>query len=90
MRGYTDLNRPAFHKAARLLRAAGHEVFSPAELDFIEDDHAFITELDFIVNQADAIARLDGWELSRGARAECAVAQACNRPIKLTTVDALL
>jgi nucleoside 2-deoxyribosyltransferase len=33
MRGYRDLNFPAFDAAAALLRARGHEVFSPAERD---------------------------------------------------------
>jgi Domain of unknown function (DUF4406) len=33
MRGYPEFNFPAFHLAARRLRADGHEVFSPAERD---------------------------------------------------------
>lgn len=33
MRGYKELNFPAFHAGARDLRADGHEVFSPAEKD---------------------------------------------------------
>lgn len=33
MRGYKEFNFPAFHAAARDLRADGHEVFSPAERD---------------------------------------------------------
>ena len=33
MRGYADFNHPAFHRAAALLRADGHHVFSPAEHD---------------------------------------------------------
>lgn len=33
MRGYDQFNYPAFHKAAAMLRAQGHSVFSPAEKD---------------------------------------------------------
>jgi len=33
MRHFADFNHPAFGEAARLLRALGHDVFSPAEYD---------------------------------------------------------
>lgn len=33
MRGIPEFNFPAFHKAAKVLRAMGHEVFNPAESD---------------------------------------------------------
>jgi hypothetical protein len=33
MRGYPEFNFPAFHGAARALRAKGYEVFNPAESD---------------------------------------------------------
>ena len=33
MRGIPEFNFPSFHRAARLLRAMGHEVFNPAERD---------------------------------------------------------
>jgi len=33
MRGYAEFNFAAFHAAAAMLRAQGHEIFSPAERD---------------------------------------------------------
>lgn len=35
MRGHPEFNHPAFHAAAAKLRDKGHEVFNPAERDFI-------------------------------------------------------
>ena len=37
MRGIPEFNFPAFHKAAAELRAAGYEVFNPAERDIERD-----------------------------------------------------
>lgn len=33
MRGYPEFNFPTFYKAARMLRAKGYHIFSPAERD---------------------------------------------------------
>lgn len=41
MRGYPDFNFPAFHLGAQKLRAAGYEVFSPAERDLNRDGDVF-------------------------------------------------
>lgn len=77
MTGYADWNYPAFHAAAEQLRAAGHEVLSPAEAkpetdglwaDYLRIDLAMVL-------QADAVAVLPGWECSRGAGLEVYVAQ---------------
>ena len=100
MRGIPLFNFPAFHKAAELLRAADHEVFSPAERDeaiygksfslYNADGSEVKAELDYgfnlrsalrddmnwICNEADGIALLNGWENSRGASAEAAVGKA--------------
>jgi hypothetical protein len=90
MRGIPNFNFPAFHEAAKLLRAEGHEVFSPAEkgeeailtanpglqenMDFRRK--VFKLDLAWICEHADAVALLPGWEKSSGSRAEKAAAEA--------------
>ncbi len=92
MRGYDNLNYPAFDRAARKLRKKGHKIFSPAENDrklygkrvatdkklqqSISLRKMFALDMDWICNRADAIAMLPGWEFSRGATAEHALALA--------------
>lgn len=72
MTGYTDLNFPAFHAAAAELRAQGHHVENPAEinadpnaqwLDCMRMDIARLVT-------CDAVYLLPGWEKSRGAKVE--------------------
>lgn len=91
MRGYPQLNHPAFDQAALSLRKAGHEVFSPAENDraqgitsgtadtvirvLLGQDLAYITGI------ADGIVVLPNWQHSRGARAETATAWAIGIPV---------
>jgi hypothetical protein len=100
MRGLPQFNFPAFHKAARFLRALGYEVFNPAEKDcerhgkyFGMDNHlgseaaaasqhgfslreALGDDLAWICAEAEAIALLPDWNMSKGARAERATAEA--------------
>lgn len=81
-----DLNAPAFREAARSLRANGHEVVSPIELD--EKDgtlvevpvgspewQRFLRRDITAMLTCDAIHALDGWERSRGASLEMGVAE---------------
>lgn len=72
MTGYPELNFPAFHAAAATLRAQGHHVENPAEingdttaqwLDCMRQDIARLVT-------CDAVYLLPGWEKSRGARVE--------------------
>lgn len=89
MRGLPGLNFGSFDEAADTLRADGHEVVSPAEIDrelgldpnqplpasfTIED--AMRRDLR-AVTECDAIALLPGWESSEGVRHELAAARAC-------------
>jgi len=84
MRGHPDFNKPAFAKAAKILRELGHFVFSPGESDErlellgveITARSVFEVDMQYICRYADAIAMLPGWEGSKGARAEKALAEA--------------
>lgn len=72
MTGYPDLNFPAFHAAAAALRAQGHHVENPAEINadpkaqWLDCMRMDITRL----VTCDAVYLLPGWEKSRGAKVE--------------------
>lgn len=76
MSGHEDLNFPAFHAAAAALRALGHQVVNPAEInsdpgaDWLTCMRADIKQL----VDCDGVALLPGWEHSRGAMLERAIA----------------
>lgn len=78
MTGRPDFNYPAFNAMAAKLRLAGHTVFNPAE-NFGGDTsraRAEYMRLDIqMVLMAEAVVVLDGWEHSRGARLEVAIAR---------------
>lgn len=97
MTGIPNFNFPAFESAAELLRALGHEVFSPAEHDVETNGEAFHVDnpegdtkkaeangfslrgalkadLDWICDHAEGIYMMPGWESSKGARTEHALA----------------
>lgn len=70
MSGFPDGNRPAFHRAAAGLRAEGHTVLDPALLPMDLDDKAYLPICTAMIDAADAIYMLEGWQDSPGARAE--------------------
>ncbi|KTT15843.1 DUF4406 domain-containing protein [Pseudacidovorax intermedius] len=86
MTGLPDLNFPAFHAAAATLRAAGHHVENPAEINadpkagWVDCMRADIQRL----VTCDAVLLLPGWRNSRGATLEHHIAQA----LGLQLVDA--
>lgn len=90
MSGLPEFNFPAFDRAAEALKAEGHEVFNPAEHDRkVWGDMETIrakanyrdclrADLNWILDHAEAIALLPGWEKSRGACIEKALADVLN------------
>ncbi len=87
MRGYPEHNYPAFNAAAARMRALGHEVVNPVEVNHIDDVHGTGNPAEFYVANdllamlgaggvapCTAIALLPGWQGSVGARCEVALA----------------
>ena len=72
MTGIKYLNFPAFHAMAARLRAAGHQVENPAEIN--PDPKAEWTDCMFAdlkaLSSCDGIVMLPGWEQSPGAQIE--------------------
>lgn len=88
MTGLPEYNFPAFHEAAARIRADGLRVVSPAELD--EHDSVppgerpwawYLTRDLKALLECNAVAVLDGWRESRGARLEVHVASALGLPV---------
>lgn len=85
MTGLPDLNFPAFHEAARQLRALGLEVANPAEInpdpgaDWQQCLRADIKAL----CDCDVIALMPGWEDSKGAHLELQVAHRLGLKVKM-------
>ena len=80
MTGKPDLNKLAFLAAQQFLEALGHEVMNPhvfgPQFGVSEDtDLRIIAQYDIgVLLECDMIAMLPGWQESKGALAEAAVA----------------
>jgi Asp-tRNA(Asn)/Glu-tRNA(Gln) amidotransferase A subunit family amidase len=84
MTGLPNHNEEAFTDAAAALRKKGHIVFNPAENDDGSRDKswAFYMRLDVrSVSLADYMVILPGWENSKGAQLEIAIAERLEIPI---------
>ncbi|WP_250865650.1 DUF4406 domain-containing protein [Caballeronia sp. INSB1] len=77
MSGFPELNFPAFHAEAARLRVLGFEIVNPAEINadptagWLDCMRADIKQL----VDCDGIALLPGWEQSKGATVEHALAR---------------
>lgn len=72
MTGLPDLNFPAFHRAATVLRAQGFQVMNPAEInpdDSMEWHECMRADIKALCD-CDSLVLLHGWEKSTGAHLE--------------------
>jgi len=94
MSSVQDFNYPEFFRVANALRALGHEVINPAETngptleealkDVVDNPMEWedYMRLDLrSITQVDALCLLPGWQFSKGARLEIAVAKELNLPL---------
>lgn len=84
MTGLPEHNAPIFREVARRLRNVGLDVLNPAENHDGRMDlprPAYLRATAEQVLKADAVAVLSGWEHSRGARLEVALARELGLPI---------
>jgi hypothetical protein len=99
MTGLPEYNYPAFFEAEAKFAADGWTTFNPARHDasWITDDmdpdwvRAQYMRQDIIdVMDADAIALLPGWQMSKGAAVELAVARIlCKQVLDAVTMEPL-
>lgn len=90
MTGLPELNFPAFHAASARLRAAGHVVVNPAEINADPAagwEQCMRADIAQLVT-CDALAHLAGWEQSRGASLEHYIAERLG--MRCGPVDAFL
>ena len=83
MTGLPDLGRGAFEKAEELLRGLGYKVISPAWLKDDLPQSAYLPICMAMLDQADAVALLPGWESSDGAKIERKYALYQKKPVYL-------
>lgn len=84
MSGILNFNHQAFAYAATALRAAGHDVRSPHEIDGGSTDQTwewYMRRALQMLLDCDEIVLLPGWDQSKGAAFEREVAELLGMPI---------
>ena len=83
MTGRPDWGRPAFAAVAERLRAAGHQVWNPGDLavDLTRPWEDYLSETLWALMEQQAVAVLEVWETSVGARLEVAWARRLGKPV---------
>lgn len=75
MTGLPDLGREHFARAEKLLQSRGHVVLNPASLPTGLIRASYLPICMAMIEAADSILMLDGWEDSPGAQVEKAYAE---------------
>lgn len=82
MTGLVDANRHAFNGHASTLAEAGHVPLNPAVLPDGLEHHEYMAICKPMVEIADEVHMLPGWEHSKGAMMEHGWASAMDKPIR--------
>lgn len=82
MTGYPECNYPEFNRVAKHLRSAGYKVTNPAEYGTQGHYVGLLREDLRLLLDCHAVAVLEGWWLSSGARNEVSIAGLLRMPVR--------
>jgi hypothetical protein len=88
MTGLPEFNRPAFFKAAARLEKKGCKVLNPARIGDLPEYDMYWPINEAMLEGADAIYLLKGWEASEGASREARYAYVLGLSVMLEDDDA--